>query len=131
MGKKQKIIFEDFNQIYNKWVSGIAKREAPPEVITVNDIVNKYRNTLEYQAPKNLPFPLDRSLDMLGDMFVKLTEYKNLLEQASHNPIIKEDKQNIVQLKKIWGKIQTIQSIIFSITANLNKIVAKEEEESN
>jgi hypothetical protein len=131
MGKKQKIIFEDFNQIYNKWVSGIAKREAPASVITVNDIVNKYRNTMEYQAPKNLPFPLDKSLESLGDIFVKLTEYKNLLEQASHNPVVAENKQNVVQLKKIWKKLQAVQDIIFSITVNLNKIVAKEEEESN
>ena len=131
MGKKQKILFEDFNQVYNKWVSGIAKREAPSDVITVNDIVNKYRNTIDYEAPKELPFPLDRSLSVLGDLFTKLSEYKALLEQASHNPVIKENKKNIVQLKKIWKKMQTIQDIIFSVTVNLNKIVAKDEEDSN
>jgi hypothetical protein len=131
MGKKHKILFEDFNQIYNKWVSGIAKREAPADVITVNDIVNKYRNTLDYQAPKNLPFPLDKSLEALGDIFVKLSEYKSLLEQASHNPVIKENKQNITQLKKIWKKMETVQEIVFSVTVNLNQIVAKEEEDSN
>ena len=75
MGKKQKILFEDFNKIYNKWVSGIAKREASSNVITVDDVVNQYRNNSEHEAPKELPFPLDRSLPLLSDIFTKITAY--------------------------------------------------------
>jgi hypothetical protein len=128
MGKNEKILFEDFNKVYNKWVSGIAKREAPDNVITVDDIVNKYRNAHEYEAPKELPFPLDRSLPMLGDIFAKLSEYKSLIHQSTQNPLINQNKKNIEQLKKVWLKVQTIQDIIFSMTVNLNKIVSKEEE---
>ena len=131
MGKKQKLLFEDFNKIYNKWVSGIAKREAPANVITVDDIVNQYRNNTEYDAPKELPFPLDKSLPLLADIFTKISAYRGLLEQASNNPVIKENKESIEQLHKVWKKMQTMQDILFSVTANLNKIVAKEEIESN
>jgi hypothetical protein len=127
MGKNEKILFEDFNKIYNKWVSGIAKREAPDNVITVDDIVNKYRNAHEYEAPKELPFPLDRSLPMLGDIFSKLSEYKSLIHQSTQNPLINQNKKNVEQLKKVWLKVQTIQDIIFSMTVNLNKIVSKED----
>jgi hypothetical protein len=126
MDKNQKVIFEDFNKIYNKWVSGIAKREAQADVITVDDIVNKYRNNLGYEAPKTLPFPLDRSVEMLGDIFGKLSEYKTLIQQSSTNPNISEHKANIAQLKKIWKKVHAVQDIIFSITVNLNKIALKE-----
>lgn len=139
MDKNQKILFEDFNKIYNKWVSGIAKREAPSDVITVDDIVNHYRNNLDQAAPKQLPFPLDKSIEVLGDVFNKLSDYKGLIQQASGNPVIKENKANIKQLEKIWKKVQTIQDVLFSITVNLNKIVypekdkevEKEEKESN
>jgi len=127
MDKNKKILFEDFNKVYNKWVSGIAKREAPDNVITVDDIVNKYRNANEYEAPKELPYPLDRSLPMLGDIFAKLSEYKSLIHQSAQNPLIGQNKKNIEQLKKVWLKVQTIQDIIFSMTVNLNKIVSKEE----
>jgi hypothetical protein len=131
MSKNQKILFEDFNKIYNKWTSGIAKREAPANVITVDDVVNQYRNNMNYEAPKELPFPLDRSVSVLGDLFAKLSEYKALIEQSSHNPLIGKNKQNVKQLEKVWKKVHTIQDIIFSITVNLNKIVAKEEEQNN
>lgn len=127
MAKTQKILFEDFNKIYNKWVSGIAKREAPDNVITVDDIVNQYRNNMEYIAPKNLPYPLDKSVTMLGDIFSKLSEYKSLIHQSTQNPIIGENKKNIEQLKKVWLKVQTIQDILFSLTVNLNKIVSEED----
>lgn len=129
MSKRKKILFEDFNKVYNKWVSGIAKREAPSNVITVDDIVNKYRNNMEYEAPKELPYPLDKSVASLGDIFSKLSEYKALIHQSAQNPVINENKKNVEQLKKVWLKIQTIQDILFSITVNLNKIVAKEEKE--
>jgi hypothetical protein len=131
MGKKQKLLFEDFNKIYNKWVSGIAKRESSSNVITVDDIVNQYRNNSEYEAPKELPFPLDKSLPLLADIFTKISAYRGILEQASGNPVIKENKESLKQLQKVWKKMQTMQDILFSVTVNLNKIVAKEETESN
>ena len=129
MSNNKKILFEDFNKIYNKWVSGIAKREAPSNVITVDDIVNKYRNNMEYQAPQELPFPLDKSVGVLGDIFSKLTDYKVLIEQSTQNPLISKNKANIEQLEKVWKKLHTIQKILFSITVNLNNIVSKEEKE--
>jgi hypothetical protein len=129
MSKSKKILFEDFNKIYNKWVSGIAKREAASNVITVDDIVNQYRNNMNYEAPKELPYPLDKSLPMLGDIFTKLSDYKSLIEQSTHNPLIGKNKANIKQLEKVWMKVQTIQDILFSITINLNKIVKPQKEE--
>lgn len=129
MFNNKKILFEDFNKIYNKWVSGIAKREAPENIITVDDIVNKYRNNMEYKAPQELPFPLDKSVSILGDIFSKLTDYKLIIQQSTQNPLIGQNKANINQLEKVWKKVQTVQDIIFSITVNLNKIVSDEKEE--
>jgi len=131
MSKKQKFLFEDFNKLYNKWVSGIAKRDAPASVITVDDIVNQYRNSMNYEAPKRLPYPLDRSVDMLGDIFAKLTEYKNIIHDSAETPLIAKNRKNVEQLEKVWKKVQTIQDIIFSMTVNLNKIVDKEETNDN
>lgn len=129
MSKSKKILFEDFNKIYNKWVSGIAKREAPSNVITVDDIVNQYRNNMNHEAPKELPYPLDKSLPMLGDIFTKLSDYKSLIHQSTQNPLIGKNQANIEQLEKVWMKLQTIQDILFSITVNLNKIVQSKKEE--
>jgi hypothetical protein len=131
MTENKKILFEDFNKVYNKWVSGIAKRQAPDNVITVDDIVNKYRNNTDYEAPKELPYPLDRSVAMLGDIFSKLSEYKSLIHQSAQNPIISQNEKSVEQLKKVWLKVQTIQDILFSMTVNLNKIVSKEEKKEN
>lgn len=129
MSNNDKFLFEDFNKIYNKWVSGIAKREAPANIITVDDVVNKYRNNMEYKAPQQLPFPLDKSIEVLGDIFSKLTEYKLMIQQSTQNPLIGKNKANVEQLEKVWKKVHTIQDILFSITVNLNKIVSKEEKE--
>lgn len=125
MGKNIKLLSEDNQSIYNKWVSGIAKREAPPEVITVADIQNRYRNGLHYTAPKALPYPLTSLLDFLGNLFVKSAEMRHSLGSAVTYPVIKEEKSKIDAIKKLNEKLSNIQEIIYSCTEELNQLVEK------
>ena len=124
MNKKGKIINEDTENIYNKWVAGIAKREAPPEVITVDDIQNRYRNSLDY-APKMLPYPMNNFLDFLGNLFVKSAEMRHSLGNAVVYPLIKEEKSKIDAIKRLNEKLKTIQEMIYSCTEELNVLVEK------
>lgn len=125
MGKNIKMLSEDNQSIYNKWVSGIAKREAPAEVITVSDIQNRYRNGLHYTAPKVLPYPLTSFLDFLGNLFVKSAEMRHSLGSAITYPVIKEEKTKIDAIKKLNEKLNKIQDIIYSCTEELNQLVEK------
>ena len=127
MGKNIKMINEDTQNIYNKWVSGIAKREAPPEVITAADIQNRYRNGLSYTAPKALPYPLTNLLDFLGNLFVKSAEMRHSLGSAITYPVIKEKKSSVDAIKKLNEKLREIQDIIYSCTEELNQIVENRE----
>jgi len=121
--KKFSALNEDSSMIYNKWVSGIAKRELDSEVITVDDIVDRFRNRTE--APKILPYPLNNILDFLGELFVQSANLRRLLAQSINNPIVKENKEKILAVKEINEKMDKIQQIIFSVTKDLNKIVDK------
>jgi hypothetical protein len=123
MNKKTKMIKEDNQMMYNKWVSGIAKKEAPPEVITVDDIQNRYRNNFNYRAPSQLPFPLNNFLDFLGNLFVKSADMRRTLGHAVHYPIIKEGENKIEAIKKLNEKLNRIQDIIYSCTEELNILV--------
>lgn len=123
MNKKTKMISEDNQMMYNKWVSGIAKKEAPSEVITVADIQNRYRNNYNYQAPAQLPFPLTSFLDFLGNLFVKSADMRRSLGHAINYPIIKEEKGKIDAIKKLNEKLNKIQEIIYSCTEELNVLV--------
>lgn len=121
--KKVSALNEDSSMIYNKWVSGIAKRDLDSDVITVNDIVDRFRNRTE--APKILPYPLNYILDFLGELFVQSANLRRLLAQSINNPIVKENKEKILAVKEINEKMDKIQQIIFSVTEDLNKIVDK------
>lgn len=123
MGKKGTMLNEDSQMIYNKWVSGIAKKEAPAEVITVADIQNRFRNNLEYKAPSVLPFPLNGFLDFLGNLFIKSAEMRHSLGSAVTYPVIKEQKGKIEAIKKLNEKLHRIQDIIYSCTEELNVLV--------
>jgi len=125
MSKNLKALNEDNTSIYNKWVSGIAKREAPAEVITISDIQNRYRNGLGYTAPKMLPYPLTSFLDFLGNLFVKSAEMRHSLGHAVTYPVIKEEKVRIEAIKKLNEKLSKIQDIIYSCTEELNQLVEK------
>lgn len=124
MSKRPSVLSEDSQKLYNKWVSGIATRDLQPEVITVADIVNRYRNTTN--APKRLPFPLELALDYLGDIFVKCADFRRQLQNSLVNPVVKDNVEGIKAIRELNKKMEAIQDAIFSCTEQLNKIVEKE-----
>jgi hypothetical protein len=126
MNKKFKKLNEDTQSIYNKWVSGIAKREAPADVITIDDIVNRFRNTTNYVAPKILPFPLSMLLDQIGNIFIKSAELRyDLVKSIDRSPIINESKEKKKAVESLNKKMKNIQEILYSCTEELNVLVEK------
>jgi len=123
MKKKPMVISEDSTMLYNKWVTGIAKRDLQPEVITVNDIINRFRNRND--ASPILPYPLDRMLDFLGDMFVKCADFRRTLAKSVSNPLIGQSRAKIQAVRSLNEKIQKLQEQLFSCTEELNKLVEK------
>lgn len=121
MKKRPTVLSEDSMKLYNQWVSGIAKRGLQPEVITVADIINRYRN--RSQAPKKMPYPLDNALDYLGELFVKAADFRKLLHTSMSNPVVSESANCIQAIRELNEKLSDIQDIVFSCTEQLNKIV--------
>lgn len=127
MSKKSTLLNEDSQNIYNKWVSGIAKKEAPSEVITVDDIINRYRNNSNYQAPKSIPFPITLILDFLGNIFIKTAELRHTLGNAVTYPLFKKSESKIASIKNLNKKLKQIQELIYSCAEDLNDLVDKPE----
>lgn len=125
MTKKSTMINEDSQKIYNKWVSGIAKKEAPSEVITVDDIVNRYRNNSNHQAPKDIPYPITLLLDFLGNIFIKTAELRHALGNAVTYPLFKKSPDKVQAIKKLNEKLKQMQKIIYSCAEDLNALVDK------
>jgi hypothetical protein len=126
MREKFKILQEDDVKIYNKWVKGIAKQDAPSQVITVDDIINRYRNNISHEAPKNLPYGLDNLLDQVGNIFNLSSNLRLTLSHSLKNPIIYEHKHRMKAVNSINDKMEKIQELLFSVTEDMNKIVEKE-----
>jgi hypothetical protein len=122
--KKFSVLNEDSKMLYNKWVRGIATRELQPEVITVDDIVNRFRNN-NSQASPIYPYPLDKMMDFIGDIFVKCADLRRTLAMSVSNPLIKDKADKIQAVRKLNDKIQKMQEQLFSCTEELNKIVEK------
>jgi len=114
-------LWEDSSQMYNKWVSGIAKRDLQPELITVADIVNRFRNNS--QAPKTFPFPLENLLNLLGDIFIQCANTRRLLASSFSNPVIKDDSGKIKAIRELNAKMDKIQNELIACTDALNKLV--------
>jgi hypothetical protein len=125
MNNNFKVLNEDDQKIYNKWVKGIAKQDAPSQVITVDDIINRYRNTLSSNAPKTLPYGLENLLNEIGNIFIKAADIRFGLSKSVLNPVISEHKDKIRAVREINKKMEKIQEILFSTTEDMNKIVEK------
>lgn len=123
MGKKFKALNEDSQMLYNKWVRGVATRQLQPDVISVSDIINRFRNN--NQASKILPYPLDKVVDFLGDLFVKCADLRRTLAQGASSPLIKDSANKIRAVRELNSQIQEIQEKIFACTKTLNKLLEK------
>jgi len=108
---KKALLSEDNQMMYNKWVSGIAKREAPADVITVDDVVNRFRNDLSGRAPRQLPFPLTLLLDFIGNIFIQTADLRRTLVDSIHYPIIKDKEKRVKAVKILNKKMKEIQDI--------------------
>ena len=129
MREKFNILKEDDQKMYNKWVKGIAKQDAPSQVITVDDVINRYRNTLDHNAPKQLPFGLDFLLNQIGDILTKTANIRVDLSRALRNPVIYKKKHRIDAVEKLNDKMDQIQKILFSTTEDMNNIVENPEKD--
>ncbi len=129
MREKFNILKEDDQKMYNKWVKGIAKQDAPSQVITVDDVINRYRNTLDHNAPKQLPFGLDFLLNQIGDILTKTANIRVDLSRALRNPVIYQKKHRIDAVEKLNEKMDQIQKILFSTTEDMNNIVENPEKD--
>lgn len=129
MREKFNILLEDDQKMYNKWVKGIAKQEGPSHVITVDDVINRYRNTACHEMIKQLPFGLEFILNQVGDIFSKAAMIRADLAKAMKNPIVFEHKHRIDAVKSINEKMDKIQQILFSTTEDMNKIVENAKED--
>lgn len=127
MREKFKILEEDDTKIYNKWVKGIAKQDAPSQVITVDDVINRYRNTLSYEAPKSLPYGLDNLLDQVGRIFGMCADIRLSLSKSMSNPVVNKHSHRVKAVNSINDKMAKIQEILFSTTEDMNKIVENSE----
>lgn len=125
---KKTFISEDNQMLYNRWVAGIAKGDAPSDVVTIDDIVNRFRNDLSGRAPKILPFPLSLLLDFIGNIFIKTAELRHTLVDSVNYPIIKESEQKLKAVKILNKKMKDIQDILYSCTEQLNLLVEKDKD---
>jgi hypothetical protein len=130
MREKFNILKEDDQKMYNKWVKGIAKQDAPSQVITVDDVINRYRNTLDHNAPKQLPFGLDFLLNQIVDILTKTENIRVDLNRALRNPVIYQKKHRIDAVEKLNEKMDQIQKILFSTTEDMNNIVENPEKDA-
>jgi hypothetical protein len=123
MREKFKILQEDDAKMYNKWVKGIAKQDAPSQVITVDDVINRYRNSISYDAPKDLPYGLDNLLDQIARIFVISSDIRVSLNRSLSNPVINQHRHRTDAVNEINEKLTKVQEILFSTTEDMNKIV--------
>jgi hypothetical protein len=129
MREKFNILLEDDQKMYNKWVKGIAKQEGPSHVITVDDVVNRYRNTASHEAIQQLPYGLDFLVNQVGDIFSKCAMVRMDCANAMKNPVIYDHTNKIDAVKNINDKMGKIQDILFSCTEDMNKIVENSEKD--
>ena len=123
MSKRPAVLNEDSQMLYNKWVSGIAKRDLQPEVITISDIVNRFRN--RYDRPRTFPYPLTFIIDFLGNIYVQCADFRKQLLASLANPVLRDRKESVEAVRQLNKKIDMIQKLVFTCTEDLNKIVEK------
>jgi hypothetical protein len=113
---KKKILFEDATMGYNKWVSGMASREFSSQRLRFKDLVNKGmdvdQSPNDAKANNVLPYPLNSTVPILGDLLINTTNALKGFKLAQENPLVKD---------KIKTK-EEVELIVRHLTASLKEI---------
>ena len=101
---------------YNKWVAGMASREFSSQRLKFKDLVGKGmdvdQSPNDAKADNVLPYPLNSTIPILGDLLINTTNALKGFKSAQENPLVKD---------KIKTK-EEVELIVKHLTASLNEI---------
>jgi hypothetical protein len=112
---KKSVLFEDTVNYYNKWVKGIASREFSTQNLKLKELLNKDTEYMDQhpnlsQADQQLPFPLDNSIAILGDLAINVTNALTLYRQALKNPVVKKNKSLLAEIITTIKTLKVVQA---------------------
>jgi hypothetical protein len=124
---KNKVLFEDFTNYYNKWTSGMASRELGAQRVTLKDLfdktVDQHPNDVRVEKPH--PFPLPSVIEQLGELYLNAGNSKALFQSSLTNPLINQNKNAKLAVEVIVKKLDNILKELNSIIDVAKKPVAK------
>lgn len=118
---KRNVLFEDAVNYYNRWVRGIASRDLATQNIKLKEILNKDTEFADQhpnlsQADQQLPYPMDNSIAVLGNLAINVSNALTLYREALKNPALKENKKikgEVILTIKALKRIQCIFGLLF------------------
>lgn len=119
---KKTVLFEDFTNHYNKWVSGIASRELGSQRVTLRDLFDKSVTDQlpgAAKAEKVLPYPLPNVIKQIGELYLNASNTRNLFNDSLKNPVINKNESALKTVKQAVEKLDIILdeiNHIFKIT---------------
>lgn len=110
---------EDQKMNSQRQMSG-QKNESPPEATKVSTLLGANNRDDNSQAPKIKPFPLDRSDEILSDMYINVLNMIKIIDSTSLNAAFKKDQ--LPTLKKARVKLQRVGQALTDISGFLDEI---------
>lgn len=101
----------------NPYQTGVADKPVNSQGDVTSQIRQFEQEDRASKAPKILPDPMDKLVPVLGDIYVSLTQARNITSQAANNPEINKDK-----LEEIKAKIDNINAEILDLSIYLSII---------
>lgn len=113
---KRGVLFEDAVNYYNRWVSGIASRDFATKNLKLKEILDKDTEFTDQhpnlsQADQQLPYPMDNSIAILGNLAINVSNALTLYREALKNPALKENKKLIGEVVLTINALKRIQNI--------------------
>lgn len=121
---EKKPIEEDFTTPGGQYMQLTGTHELPRKV-NLLDIVNfqKYLEDESTRAPKVIPAPMTGGMiDQIGDIYVAAHTIQTELTKVLQNPLVMDNKQVKLTLKKMHKKFSKIKLIIKSISNDLDQL---------
>jgi DNA-binding transcriptional regulator of glucitol operon len=115
----KKLISEDQKMNSQRQMSGM-KTETPPEANKVSTLMGANNRDDNSQAPHVKPYPLDRTDEILSDMYVTVMNMEKIIDNTMVNPAFKKNQAPILEEAK--KKLTEINKILVEISTLVDKI---------
>lgn len=118
------VVTEDATVMADKWATGISGRNQGAQQMNIVDMLRQNhldQHPNKVKAPAGMPHSMQNLVQLLGDLYLQVTQVKTAIAIAGENPLLDERPRAQESLKGMIEKLDHIEETINAVAKDIDE----------